>query len=82
MAFAALAAIFNIFTLFELWRFIAVNDVARFTGRALSPVSTATDLSGTFSRDDVDLRSRHLCLAGETHMKQLRGGQPDRVFIA
>jgi LPS export ABC transporter permease LptG len=28
VCFAALAAIFNIFTLFELWRFIAANDVA------------------------------------------------------
>lgn len=28
IAFVALAAIFNIFTLFELWRFIAVNNVA------------------------------------------------------
>jgi LPS export ABC transporter permease LptG len=27
VGFVALAAIFNIFTLFELWRFIAVNDV-------------------------------------------------------
>lgn len=28
ICFVALAAIFNIFTLFELWRFIATNDVA------------------------------------------------------
>ena len=28
VCFVALAAIFNIFTLFELWRFIATNDVA------------------------------------------------------
>ena len=28
VCFASLAAIFNIFTLFELWRFVAANDVA------------------------------------------------------
>ena len=35
VGFIALAAIFNLFTLFELWRFIAVTMRARFGSRYL-----------------------------------------------
>ena len=65
VCFIALAAIFNIFTLFELWRFIAVTHAGAGLVAQISAVSAAADHRRTLSRDDADLGAGHLCVAGE-----------------
>jgi lipopolysaccharide export LptBFGC system permease protein LptF len=65
VCFAALAAIFNIFTLFELWRFIAVTHAGTGLVARYLLFPDAADHCRTFSRDDVDLGTRDLRIASE-----------------
>ena len=62
VCFVALAAIFNIFTLFELWRF---NAVTHRSGGKVSVIPPAAHYGGAFSCDDADHSAGHLRFARE-----------------
>ena len=66
VCFIALTAIFNIFTLFELWRFIPHSCRYR-SGRKVSVVPDAAHDSGTISGDDADFGLGYLCVVARRH---------------
>ena len=60
VGFISLAAIFTIFTLFELWRFIGANNVPAVNCREVFTVSIATGCGGIVSGNHADNRPDHL----------------------
>ena len=66
VCFVALAAIFNIFTLFELWRFIA-SLMRAWSGRKVSVIPAAPGHCRTLSGNDADLGAGTYALLARRH---------------